>query len=125
MDDAKRAWDQVGDSFTKLGRKISEGYRQLEEQRASEPTAARAEGERKAVVADAVRRATHELDRAFTSLGETLRDDNTREHLRETSHKLGDALEVTFSAVGEEIRRAARGRRSPDSGEGPPSAPPT
>ena len=125
MDDAKRAWDQVGDSFSKLGRKISESYRQLDEQRASDSSAARAEGQREGAVADAVRRATDELDRAFTSLGDTLRDHETQEHLRDTSRKLGDALEVTFKAISEEVRRAARSRRPPNAGEDPPSSPPS
>jgi hypothetical protein len=123
MDDPKRAWDQVGESFSKLGRKISEGYRQLEEQRTPDSSAAKPDGG--GVVADAIRRATNELDRAFTSLGDTFRDDETKEHLRDTSRKLGDALEVTFTAIGEEVRRATRGRRSPDGGEDPPSSPPS
>jgi hypothetical protein len=62
MDDAKRAWDQVGDSFSRLGRKISEEYRQLEEQRATDPSTARAESQSKVAIADAIRRATNELD---------------------------------------------------------------
>jgi ABC-type transporter Mla subunit MlaD len=125
MDDAKQAWDEVGDSFSKLGRKISEGYRQLEEQRPSDASAARTEGQREGAVADAIRRATDELDRAFTSLGDTLRDNETQEHLRDTSRKLGDALQVTFTAISEEVRRAARGRRPPNGNEGPPSSPPS
>jgi hypothetical protein len=124
MEDAKRAWGQVGDSFSKLGRKISEGYRQLEEKRPSDP-GTRPEGQREGVVADAVRRAIDELDRAFTSLGDTLRDDETQEHLRDTSRKLGDALEVTFTEISEEVRRAPRSRRSPDEKEGPPSTSPS
>jgi hypothetical protein len=124
MDDAKQAWDEVGDSFSKLGRKISEGYRQLGEHRASDPSTATAEGRKEGVVADAIRRATGELDRAFTSLGDTLRDDETQEHLRDTSGKLRDALEVTFSAISEEVRRAARSRRPPEAGEDPAAPPP-
>jgi hypothetical protein len=123
MDDAKQAWDQVGDSFSKLGRKISDGYRQVEEQRASDPSTATAESQKEGVVAEALRRATRELDRAFTSLGDTFRDEETQEHLRDTSGKLRDALEVTFTTIGEEVRRAARSRRSPDTNEGPPNPP--
>jgi hypothetical protein len=125
MDDAKRAWDQVGDSFSKLGRKISEGYRQSEQQRASGSNTAKGEGQKERAVGDAIRRATDELDRAFTSLGDTLRDDETQEQLRDTSRKLGDALEVTFTAISEEVRRAVRSRRPPDGNEGPPSSPPS
>jgi hypothetical protein len=125
MEDAKRAWDQVGDSFSKLGRKISEGYRQLEQQRAADSSTAGAESHREGVVADAIRRATDELDRAFTSLGDTFRDAETQEHLRDSSRKLGDALNVTFTSIGEEIRRASRSRRSSDASEDPPSSPPS
>jgi hypothetical protein len=125
MDDAKRAWDEVGDSFSKLGRKISEGYRQLDERGASDPKAGTTGGQREGAVPDALRRATAELDRAFTSLGNTLRDDETQAHLLETGRKLGDALEVTFTSIGDQIRRAGRDRRPPDAGQGPPTSAPS
>jgi hypothetical protein len=124
MDDAKRAWDEVGDSFAKLGRKISQQYRRLEEQGATDASAESGGGQRQGVVAEAIRRATTELDRAFTSLGDTLRDDETQEHLRDTSRKLGDALEVTFTMINEEVRRAARSRRPPGESQDPPGSPP-
>jgi hypothetical protein len=125
MDDAKRAWDEVGDSFSKLGRKISEGYRQADERGASDSNAAATEGQKEGVVPDAIRRATAELDRAFTSLGNTLRDDETQAHLLETGRKLGDALEVTFTSISEQVRRAGRSRRSPDAGQDPPPSAPS
>jgi hypothetical protein len=107
MDETKRAWEEVGEGFSKLGRIISERYRQLGEERGTRPSA-----EEEGVVADAVRRATEELDRAFTSLGDTLRDDDARAHVRDTGRKLTEALDVTFTAVGEEIRKAVGSRRS-------------
>jgi hypothetical protein len=119
MDETKRSWDEVGEGFAKLGRIISERYGHLGEERASRPSTPE-EG----VVADAIRRATDELDRAFTSLGDTLRDDEAREHVRETGRKLSEALKVTFTAVSEEVRRAVGGRRSPGPSEPPPPAPP-
>lgn len=109
MDETRRAWDEVGKGFAKLGRIISERHRHLGEEHASHPTTAE-EG----VVADAIRRATDELDRAFTSLGDTLRDDEARKHMRDTGRKLSDALKVTFTqayeiprwvpALGESVR---------------------
>jgi hypothetical protein len=119
MDETKRAWDEVGEGFAKLGRIISERHRHLGEERASNPTT-REEG----VVADAIRRATDELDRAFTSLGDTMRDDEAREHIRDTGRKLSDALKVTFTEVSEEVRRAVGSRRSPGPSEPAPPAPP-
>ena len=65
MDETRKAWDEVGDGFTKLGRMISERYKS---QSGDEP--ARPGGAEENVVADAVRRATEELDKAFTSLGD-------------------------------------------------------
>jgi hypothetical protein len=118
MDETKRAWNEVGEGFTKLGRIISERYRHLGEERDSPPSSSD-EG----AVADAIRRATDELDRAFTSLGDTLRDDAAREHVRHTGRKLTEALDLTFTAVGEEVRRAV-GRRPAGSDE-PPATPPT
>jgi hypothetical protein len=114
MDETKRAWDEVGESFSKLGRIISERYRQLGEERGARPSDAE-EG----AVADAVRRATEELDRAFTSLGDTLRDDEARGHVKDTGRKLTEALNVTFTAIGDEVRKAVAGRRpsTPDDGD--------
>ena len=119
MDETRRAWDEVGEGFVKVGRIISERYRDLGQQDASHRTTAE-----ESVVADAIRRATDELDRAFTSLGDTLRDDEAREHLRDTGRKLSDALKVTFTTVSEQIRRAASSGRSPGASEYPPPAPP-
>jgi hypothetical protein len=114
MDETKRAWDEVGEGLTKLGRIISERYRDLSEERAARPSTAE-EGS----VADAIRRATDELDRAFTSLGDTLRDDGAREHVRDTGRKLSDALKVMFTEVSEEVRKAV-GSRGPSGPTEPP-----
>jgi hypothetical protein len=114
MDETKRAWDEVGDGFTKLGRMISERYKG---QGGEEP--APAGGTEESVVADAIRRATDELDRAFTSLGDTLRDDDARRQMRETGTKLTDALKVTFTEVSDEIRRTVGNRRAPGSNDPP------
>jgi hypothetical protein len=90
MDETKRAWDDVSHGFEKLGEMISERYK-----RTTSDAGAK----------DAIRRAVDELDRAFTSLGDSLRDDEVREHLRATGKKLGDALKTTFSDVSERVRR--------------------
>src|SRR5581483_6019860 len=53
---------------------------------------------------DALRAATHQVDVALSSLGDTLRDPEAKQTLREAIRALGDALSVTFSEVGEQIR---------------------
>jgi hypothetical protein len=116
MDETKRAWDEVGEGFTRLGRIISERHRQLGEEGAS-----RSSTPEEGAVTDAIRRATDELDRAFTSLGDTLRDDEAREHALDTGRKLSQALKVTFAAVGEEVGHKIGSR--PPAGRSEPSPP--
>jgi len=108
VDETKRAWDEVGEGFIKLGRLISEHYQDLGEEQPPRPDA-----DETGAVAGAIQRATDELDRAFTSLGDTLRDDEARQHVRDTSRKLSDALKVTLTTVGEEVRGAVDSRRAP------------
>jgi hypothetical protein len=119
MDETRRAWDEVGEAFTKLGRIISDRYRRLGEERPAQPSAPKEGG-----VADAVRRAIDELDVAFTSLGDTMRDDETRQHVRDSGRKLSDALKVTFTEIGDEVRRAMGGSPQAEPGAPPPPAPP-
>jgi hypothetical protein len=118
MDETKKAWDEVGEGFVKLGRIISERYRNLGEERVSQSTAADQGGG-----SDAIRRATEELDRAFTSLGDTLRDQEAQAHVRETGRKLSDALKVTITEVSEEVRKAVGSRRPSGPSEAPPPEP--
>jgi hypothetical protein len=120
MDETKRAWDEVGEGFAKLGRFISERHKNLGEEGASRPSIAE-EG----AVADAIRRATDELDRAFTSLGDTFRDDEAREHARDTGRKLSEALRVTFSTISEQVGRTIGSHPPPGRSQPPPPEPPT
>ena len=127
LDDMKRAWDEVGDGFSTLGRMISERYREQGGE-GDTPAGTDGEGDTPAgtpqgnAVADAVRRATEELDRAMTSLGDTLRDDAARQQMRDTGRKLTDALKVTFNEVADEIRHTVGGNR-PSGQDGPPPNP--
>jgi hypothetical protein len=120
MDETKRAWNDVGEGFEKLGRIISERYRQLGEERDANPPATE-----ERAVGDAIRQATDELDRAFTALGDTLRDGDARDHVRDTGRKLADALKVTLTEVGDEVRQVVGSRTSGGPGEPPDAAPPT
>ena len=119
MDETKRAWGEVAEAFTTLGRVVSDRYRRLGAERAARPSAGKESG-----VADAVRRAIDELDLAFTSLGDTMRDDEARRHVRDSGRKLSDALKVTFTEVGDEVRRAMGGSPHPEPGAPPPPDPP-
>jgi hypothetical protein len=120
MDETKRAWNDVGEGFEKLGRIISERYRRLGEERGANPPAAE-----ERAVGEAIRQATDELDRAFTALGDTLRNGDARDHVRDTGRKLAEAVKVTLTEVGDEVRKAVGGRESGGPGEPPDAVPPS
>ena len=106
----KDAWDEVGESFAGVGRRLSERYKTLAEERTTDA----AEDARK--LKEALRAVTDQLDRAFTSVGDTLRDPEAQSELRKAVGSLGDAITTTFSEVGERIR--TRGKA-----DGPPTPP--
>jgi hypothetical protein len=99
MEDSKKAWDEVSQRFSQLGRTLGERHRDLESQ--MEPGSKAGSGK----IEEALRAATEELDRAFTALGDTLRDPAAKEQIRAAGRSLGDALQTTFSEAGERIRR--------------------
>ena len=58
---------------------------------------------------DAVRGVIAQLDRAFTSVGETFRDPDAKQRLREAAGRLGGALQTTFDEAGESLRARREG----------------
>jgi hypothetical protein len=74
------------------------------------------EGQR--TLEDAARDVTDALDRAFTALGDTIRDDDAKQDLKEAVRALGDAISVTVSETGDQIRR-----RVGSTGSGPGDTP--
>jgi hypothetical protein len=110
MDDSKKAWQEVSRRFAQLGTTIREHSRRLKD---GQETAAQ---EGRGRMEEALQSATEQLDLAFTALGDTLRDPAAKEQIRAAGRSLGDALETTFTEVGDEIRRTMRSRRAPHEG---------
>ncbi|HEX9124211.1 MAG TPA: hypothetical protein VF984_12795 [Actinomycetota bacterium] len=97
----KEAWEEVGERFSEWGHLLSERYRQRDQERGSTPQ----EDRRK--LEDAVGAAVRQLDAAFTSLGETLRDPQAKQSLGSAARALRDAMATTVSEAGEQLRRRA------------------
>lgn len=97
--DPRKAWDQVGQHFSDVGRRISERYR---EERGETGSASAAQ---LPAVSDAIRKVVGQLDQTFTSLGNALRDPETNEGLKRAGRSLSEALDATFSGLGGEIKR--------------------
>ncbi len=97
MPDSKESWNQVGESFSALGRRLKEHYGQEPKERRPAP------GERKAVE-DALRQLADALDHAFTSVGDAVREPGFKEDLRRAANSLGDAMSTTFAEVSDDLR---------------------
>lgn len=97
---SKEAWEDVGERFASFGRMVAEHYKQRGEERGAPPTE---EDRRK--LEEALATVTRQLDQAFTSLGDTFRDPDAKEGLKQAAKSVGDALAVTFTEVGQEVRK--------------------
>jgi hypothetical protein len=105
MDTSKNAWNEVGDRFTAWGRMVADRYH---EQRPDEPGVAATteqDDDLGSTLAGAARGLADELDRAFTALGDTLRDDEAKDQLKVAVRTLGDAVTVTVAEATDEIRK--------------------
>jgi hypothetical protein len=110
MSGTQEAWSEVGERFASWGKLVAERYRG-----ASETTRdAAQESQRK--LDDAVRDVTDVLDRAFTALGDTIRDEHAKEDLKLAAKALGDALAVTVTEAGEQVRKAVSKRSDTTNG---------
>jgi len=104
----KDAWDEVGERFGEWGRMLGQRYRKRGEELG--PTA---EEDRKKLD-EAV---TRQLDQAFTSLGDTLRDPEAKQSLKDAAKAVGDAVSTTLSEAGEQIRSRLGSARSSGPGD--------
>jgi hypothetical protein len=112
MAGTNEAWNEVGERFTTWGRRVAERYKE------ASGAAGEAARENQRTLEDAARDVTDALDRAFTALGDTIRDDDAKRDLKEAVRALGDAISVTVSETGDQIRR-----RVGSTGSGPKDAP--
>jgi hypothetical protein len=95
----KKAWDEVARRFSEVGRRVSDLYRKVGEQAAPSAEAAGS------MVGKAVQDAVDELDKALTSVGDSLRDPEAKESLRQAVGSFGEALDATFKELGQELRK--------------------
>ena len=130
-DDAKQAWNDVGERFASLGNRLSDKYREsgsggdsdaAETQRKLQETAKEvgepdaAETQRK--LQETAKEVGDQLSRAFDALGATIRDEEAKADLKRALNAFGDALGATFDEAGHAIRRTVG-----SSGETPPAKP--
>ena len=101
MSDPKQAWNEVGERFSSLGRRLASNYN------AGSDATSTKETQRK--VEEVVREIGNQLGRAFDALEETVRDQGAREDLKGAFNALGTAI----SSSVDEATGAVRGRAAP------------
>jgi hypothetical protein len=113
-DSAKDAWTNVGDRFSSWGRRVADRYAQADDPKTPQDVQRKLE--------EAAHELGDQLNRAFTALGDTLRDDEAKQDLRRAVSAIGDAVSATVNEAGTAIReRLGQGRSAspPDEpGEG-------
>ena len=113
-DDAKQAWNDVGEHFASLGKRLSERYRE------AGPSGEADARETQRKIEDAAKEVGDQLSRALDALGTTIHDDAAKADLKQALNAVGEALGATFDEAGQAIRRTMR----PKDDSSPPPPPP-
>jgi hypothetical protein len=105
-DDSKRAWNEVGERFSSVGKRLADNYR------AGDTDAASAkETQRK--VEEVVREIGNQLGRAKEALDETVRDEDARKDLKGAFSALGTAISSSVDEVAGAIRGGTAASEEP------------
>ncbi len=101
MSDPKQAWNEVGERFSSLGKRLANNYKTGSDDASTKETQRKVE--------EVVREIGNQLGRAFDAVDETVRDQGAREDLKGAFNALGTAISSTV----DEAAGAVRGRTSP------------
>jgi hypothetical protein len=96
-DSAKDAWVDVGERFSSWGRRLADRYK--------ETGGAETPQEAQRKLEEAAREIGDQLNRAFTALGDTIRDDQAKQELKEAVGAIGEAVSATVTEAGSAIRQ--------------------
>ncbi len=100
MAGTQEAWSEVGERFASWGKHVAERYK--DSSGTTREDVQESQRKLEAVAHDV----TDVLDRAFTALGDTIRDEGAKNDLKQAMKALGDAVSVTVSEAGDQVRRA-------------------
>ena len=100
MTESKEAWAEVDRRFSEFGRIVAERHRKAGEEHDAPPPE-----QAKRSLEEAFSVVTRNLDVAFSTAGDTIRDPETKETLKQAGKAVMTALASTVSDVGNEIRK--------------------
>lgn len=97
-DDAKQAWNTVGERFGAVGKRLADRYRE-----GGSDEAAAKEAERK--LEEIAKELMDKVERAVDAVDGTVRDAEARDDLKQALNALGDAITATAKDVEHSVRR--------------------
>jgi hypothetical protein len=112
------AWGRVSEQFASLGETLRRRYEEQDQEQEA-PDRQRSQES----VQDALRSIGDAADRLATSVGSVIRDPAVKQEARSAAAALVDALSMTFSRLGEDVRRRMD-RPSDDTGDSAWDTPP-
>jgi len=98
MTDTKKAWDEVADSFDRLGLRLKLHYEQAGTAQEEE---------------EALQRLGTAIDQAFDALGNAARDPVVHTDVTALGHTLGDALGSSLAEISERLHQCFASGRAP------------
>ena len=98
-DDAKQAWNDVGERFASLGKRLSERYQE------AGPTGEAVARETQRTLENTAKEVGEQITRGLDAVGATFRDDEAKADLKHALTAVGDALGTTFDEAAAAIRR--------------------
>ena len=96
MSTSKNAWNEVGERFTAVGKRLAGHYDQRSDGGSPKETQHKAE--------EVVREIGNQLGRALEAVDDTVRDDAARQDLKQAFNALGSAISSTVEDAATAIR---------------------
>ncbi|HEX3301102.1 MAG TPA: hypothetical protein VHW68_13480 [Actinomycetota bacterium] len=96
MSTSKDAWNEVGDRFTAVGKRLAGHYDKRSDGGSANDTQHKVE--------EVVREIGNQLGRAFEAVDDTVRDDAARQDLKQAFNALGSAISSTVEDAATAIR---------------------
>ena len=106
-DNAKEAWNDVGERFASWGRGVADRYR------SAQPAGADSAEETQRKLEQAARELKNELTRGFTAVSETFRDEKAKKDLMDAVSSIGDAITATVNEASDAIKRGSSSSEKP------------
>jgi hypothetical protein len=96
MSTSKNAWNEVGDRFTAVGKRLAGHYDKRSDGGSAKETQHKAE--------EVVREIGNQLGRALEAVDDTVRDEEARQDLKQAFNALGSAISSTVEDAATAIR---------------------